>query len=100
MPNSEYMTIGDAAEYLDMDRRQVRRLIERGQLTAETNPIDGRSKIVKREDVERLNTYPRPSKKAAAWTDQADGHRQPAAGTNQPQTVSFYVSEKGHRIAP
>jgi excisionase family DNA binding protein len=44
MPNSEYMTIGDAAEYLDMDRRQVRRLIERGQLTAETNPIDGRGR--------------------------------------------------------
>jgi excisionase family DNA binding protein len=66
MPASEYMTIGDAAEYLDMDRRQVRRLIERGQLTAEPNPIDGRSKIVKREDVERLNAYPRPSKKAAA----------------------------------
>lgn len=66
MTESEYLTIGEAAEALAMDRRQVRRLIERGHLAAEPNPIDGRSKIVKRADVERLKTYPRAAKKAAA----------------------------------
>lgn len=66
MPDSEYLTISEAANALEMDRRQVRRLIERGQLAATPNPIDGRSKIVKRADIERLKAYPRAAKKAAA----------------------------------
>jgi excisionase family DNA binding protein len=61
-----YFSLQEAADYLDMDRSQITRLIKRGKLTPEENPIDGRSKILRREDVEALKAFPRPSKKAAA----------------------------------
>jgi excisionase family DNA binding protein len=50
----QYMTVGEARDYLGVSRAKMTRLIESGELPAEENPLDKRSKKVRRADVEKL----------------------------------------------
>src|SRR5947209_18350878 len=54
-----YMNVTEAASYLAVSRRTVWRLISEGKLEAVSDPIDGRAKLVSRDDVERLAEYRR-----------------------------------------
>lgn len=54
MAESEYMTVADARDYLGVSKRKIAQLIESGVLPAEDNPLDKRSKKVRRADVEAL----------------------------------------------
>ena len=54
MAESEYMTVADARDYLGVSKRKIAQLIESGTLHAEENPLDKRSKSVRRADVEDL----------------------------------------------
>jgi excisionase family DNA binding protein len=56
MAQSEYMTVAEAREYLGVSKRKIAQLIEDGVLPAEENPLDKRSKKVKRADVEALKS--------------------------------------------
>jgi len=54
MAESEYMTVADARDYLGVSKRKIAQLIESGTLHAEENPLDKRSKSVRRAEVEAL----------------------------------------------
>lgn len=54
MSEPEYMTVAEARDYLEVSRKKIAALIEKGVLTAEPNLLDNRSKLVRREDVEAL----------------------------------------------
>ena len=64
---SEYVNVAEAAQALGVSRRTVWRLIASGQLTAITNPIDRRARLVRRADVENLARYaPERARETAA----------------------------------
>lgn len=54
MSESEYMTVAEARDFLGVSRTKIADLIEKGVLAAEPNPLDNRSKLVRREAVEAL----------------------------------------------
>src|SRR5260221_14088546 len=54
MAESEYMTVADARDYLGVSKRKIAQLIESGTLHAEENPLDKRSKSVRRAEGEAL----------------------------------------------
>lgn len=54
MSESEYMTVAEARDFLGVSRRKIADLIEKGVLAAEPNPLDNRSKLLRREAVEAL----------------------------------------------
>ena len=62
----EFLTIGEAAELLGVDRRRIRQLIQRGRLAATENPLDLREKLVSRSEVEALLRFARAGKKEVA----------------------------------
>ncbi len=64
MAESEYMTVGEARDYLGVSKRKITQLIEDGVLPSEPNIFDKRSKIVRRADVETLKAK-MPAKQAA-----------------------------------
>lgn len=67
MPDGDaYMNIGEVAEALGVTRKTVYSMIKAGKLEAIPNPIDGREKLLKRDEVDRLAQFARPTKKAAA----------------------------------
>lgn len=51
---SEYLTVAEAREMLQVTKRRIAEMIEEGILPAEPNPFDKRSKLIKRSDVEAL----------------------------------------------
>jgi excisionase family DNA binding protein len=51
---TEYMTVAEARDTLGVSKKKIAQLIEAGTLAAEDNPLDKRSKIIKRADVEAL----------------------------------------------
>ena len=59
----EYMTVAEARDYLGISRGKMTSLINNGILKTMVNPLDTRSKLVKREDVEQLKTVSRPAPK-------------------------------------
>lgn len=59
---SEYLTVAEAREMLQVTKRRIAEMIEEGILPAEPNPFDKRSKLIKRSDVEAL-LRKRPAKK-------------------------------------
>jgi excisionase family DNA binding protein len=63
-PESEYLTVAEAQEELGVNRRTIAALIRRGDLPAEPNPFDRRSKLVKRADLAALKAK-MPAKIAA-----------------------------------
>jgi excisionase family DNA binding protein len=50
----EYITVAEARDYLGISRGKMTSLIKNGKLTAIENPLDSRSKLIKRADVEKL----------------------------------------------
>jgi hypothetical protein len=50
------MTITQVAEYLGVSRTKVWKLINEGALSARTNPLDKRERVVPRVQVERLKS--------------------------------------------
>jgi hypothetical protein len=61
----ELITLSDAAELLGVNRMKITRLLKAGLLTvAGVDPLDLRSKLVRRSDVEALAR--RSAKKVAA----------------------------------
>ena len=62
MNASEYVTVAEAREMLQVTKRRIAEMIEDGTLPSEPNPFDKRSKLIKRSDVEEL-LRKRPAKK-------------------------------------
>lgn len=62
----EFLTIGEAAELLGVDRRRIRQIIQRGQMVATENPLDLREELVSREQDEALLRFARAGKKEVA----------------------------------
>jgi excisionase family DNA binding protein len=63
---SEYMTVAEAQHELGVHKRKMADLIKRGNLPAEENPFDRRSKLVRRADVAALKAkMPTPAKELA-----------------------------------
>lgn len=51
------LTVKEAAEYLNTTRQKISRLLKRGVLQAEVNPMDTRYKLIKRADLDKLKEY-------------------------------------------
>ena len=62
MPD-EYMTLGEAREYLGISRVNIARLVKNGTLKASENPLDTRSKLVKRTELDKLKKTSKPPPK-------------------------------------
>lgn len=62
----EFLTIGEAAELLGVDRRRIRQIIQRGQMVATENPLDLREELVSREQDEALLRFARAGNKEVA----------------------------------
>jgi Helix-turn-helix domain len=62
--DSPYVTMGEAADMLGLDRRQLRRLVQRMKLEQVDNPVDARQRLIRRNDLEQLRPF--ASKKAVA----------------------------------
>ena len=54
MPQDDVMRVAEAMQYLGVSRRKIAALIAEGELPAVVDPLDKRSKLVKRADVEAL----------------------------------------------
>ena len=50
----EYMTVGEAREYLGISRGKMAKLLKEGKLQAIEDPLDSRAKLIKKEDVDKL----------------------------------------------
>ena len=57
----EYLTLTQAAEYLRVSRMKVWQLVKNGVLPATTSHLDKRLKLVRKSDLDKLNSEPRPS---------------------------------------
>ena len=62
--DGELMTIADATDYLGIGNKKMAKLLKEGALAWEQDPLDKRSKLVRRDDVESLKA--RSAKKLAA----------------------------------
>ena len=67
MGESEYITVAEARDILGVSDPKIARMIREGKLTAEENPVDKRSKIIRRAEVLALAAKipPKPTKNAA-----------------------------------
>ena len=64
-PPEGFMTMGQAQARLRVSKPTINRMVRAGKLATYTDPRNGRVRLVKAEDVERL-TQPVPEGKAAA----------------------------------
>lgn len=62
--DSIYVTMGEAADVLGLDRRQLRRLVQRMKLELIENPVDARQRLIRRADLDQLRPF--AAKKAVA----------------------------------
>lgn len=53
----EKMTVKEAAAYMGMTRQKISRLIERGVIKTEDNPLDTRQKLISRSQLDQLKEY-------------------------------------------
>lgn len=67
MDEAEYMTVAEARDYLGVSKKKIAQLIEEQVLRTEENPLDKRSKLIRRSEVEALKRRagPAPKKEAA-----------------------------------
>lgn len=63
---NEYVTLGEAAERLGVDRYRLRVLMQRNGIKPVENPLDLRERLIAAADVERLERIIQAIKKAAA----------------------------------
>ncbi len=61
--DEQYMTVGEAREYLGVGNKKIAKMLKDGTLPSQPDPLDQRSKLVKRSDVEALKA--RSAKRAA-----------------------------------
>lgn len=63
----EYITVAEAREILGVSKPKMTRLLKEGKLLrTEPNPLDQRSKLLRRAEVEALAArLPKPKKEAA-----------------------------------
>lgn len=54
MADEEFMTIAEARDFLGIGNKKMAQLLKDGELAAVPDPLDKRSKLVKRSDVEAL----------------------------------------------
>jgi DNA-binding MarR family transcriptional regulator len=68
MSEDEYITVADAREILGVSKPKMTRILKEGKLLhTEPNPLDKRSKLLLRSDVEKLAAkLPKKSVRAAA----------------------------------
>jgi excisionase family DNA binding protein len=64
MAEEDYMTVAEAVEYLGIGNKKMAKLLKEGTLSWQPDPLDGRSKLVKRSDVDALMA--RSGRKSAA----------------------------------
>ncbi len=65
MANSEYINLTEAREILGVSRMTMTHMVQRGNVASEPNPVDRRSRIVKRAEIEAMAAKA-PGKKDAA----------------------------------
>lgn len=63
---SPYMSLGEAADALDVDRRRLKLLLDRYEIATIEDPLDFRKRLVSRLDVQRLADELSKTGKAAA----------------------------------
>ncbi len=64
MTGEQLMTVAEATHFLGIGNKKMAKLLKEGTLPWQPDPLDGRSKLVKRADVEQLAA--RSAKKLAA----------------------------------
>jgi excisionase family DNA binding protein len=64
MAEEDYMTVAEAMEYLGIGNKKMAKLLKEGTLPWQPDPLDGRSKLINRSDVDVLMA--RSSRKGAA----------------------------------
>lgn len=55
MSQEEFLTILAAADYLKVSRDKVNRLVRAGKLTTIDNPLDSRSKLISKSQLDSLS---------------------------------------------
>ena len=50
----QYLTVAEARDFLGVSKKKIAQLIADGVLKTEDNPLDKRSKVVRRADVEAI----------------------------------------------
>ena len=58
---SEYVTIAEARDLLRVSRSTMTSIVKRGQLATIDNPLDRRSRLIARAEVEALKRRSRPA---------------------------------------
>lgn len=59
----EMYTVQEAADFLGVSRIKISKLLRDSVLTAETNPLDTREKLIRLEQLERLKGFPPAGKR-------------------------------------
>jgi biotin operon repressor len=54
MATSEYISVAEARDLLGVSRTRIAKMISRGELKSEPNPVDSRGKLLLRAQVEAL----------------------------------------------
>ncbi len=54
MRDSEFVSVAEAQEIIGVSRPIMAKMLKDGRLTWERSPVDGRVKLIKRVDVDRL----------------------------------------------
>lgn len=52
--SEDYMNLKEAREYLGVSRVKMTKLVKDGVIQTIKNPLDSRSSLVKKEDIEKL----------------------------------------------
>jgi excisionase family DNA binding protein len=64
MTEEDYMTVAEATQHLGVGNKKMAKLLKEGTLPWQLDPLDGRSKLIKRSDVDTL--LARSGRKSAA----------------------------------
>jgi hypothetical protein len=93
METREYLTVQGAAETLHTNRRRIWQLIDEGELHPIPNPLDGRSKLIPTDEIERLRVF-------AAIRQTAAQNRQAAVEDVSPGAARQEISHSRGRPWP
>lgn len=65
----DFLTLNDAAEYLGISRMKLWRLVKAEKLTATTNPLDSRERIIRKSELDKLKAQAPRKKERSPLTD-------------------------------
>lgn len=57
MPNPKFMTVQEAANYLEVSRAKISAMLKQGELTAVTNPLNQRQKLIEISQLTLLKNF-------------------------------------------